>query len=292
MNDIKFSSLIKTILVLFLAAIMIACASNKPHQMQDLINKNFLQNVGLTRSSHMLDNKGNEHIKAIHIGTPSDPKVENFMTFNTNGNLIAVRKMKGENLILKLVEFKYDSRGKLTWIVPSSEYFSALDYDSLRIEYRGAKPIKSIAIKKNKEIWTEDIIFDDKESTYMFSRILDNSQNELFNLYRFEGNKISAEYHRNRVSDTNIDSTRYYYNKNNKLYKRSSIFNASTVNILNYDEFERPLKGTTMFYKKDSVAWIDNYYYLLEDRLPHSIITVSPLGWKEEINYFWEEYEK
>lgn len=256
--------------------------------MQYLVNRSYLQDIGLSKSATFLDLKGDDKIKAIHIGTPNNVEVENFMTFNEYGNLTSVSKEKGENVILKLVEFKYNQQGLLKWIVPHQEYFAALGYDSLKVIYKGKSPAKMVAMKQENQIWSEDIIFDEANGKYSFTRKSSPNSPQIYNIYKFDKNKLVGEYHRNRNTDVEIDSTRYYY-KNGRLYKKSEIFNASMVQILNYDELGRPKQGTAMFYKKDSVAWVDKYYYIMDDRLPYSIITTSPMGWREETNYFWDK---
>lgn len=289
MNKIKITHISRTIFIIFCAVIFIACASNRPHPMQYLVNKSYLQDIGLSKTVTLLDLKGDDKIKAIHIGTPNDVKVENFMTFNEYGDITSVSKEKGENVILKLVEFKYNKQGQLKWIVPHQQYFTALGYDSLKLIYQGKAPAKIVALKNEVQLWVEDVIFDDTNGKYLFSKKASSSSPELYNLYKLDNNsKLVGEYHRKRTADLEIDSTRYYY-KNGLPYKKSEIFNASMVQISNYDEIGRPKLGTTMFYKKDSVAWIDKYYYIMDDRLPYSIITTSPMGWKEETNYFWEK---
>lgn len=287
MNRIKMSHITKLIFILSTIFIFIACGS-RPHAMQYLVNRSYLQDVGLSQSFSMLDLKGEEKLRAIHIGTPEDIKVSEFMTFNEQGNLLSIRKEKGENIILKLVDFKYDKNGLLQWIVPHQYYFEGFGYDSIKVEYKGSKPHQMIALKDENAIWVESIVFDDATETYSFRKQITPHSDELYNIYKFENKKMIAEYHRTRLSDSNVDSTRYYY-KNEIPYKKSEIFNASLVHILNYDDLGRAKKGTTMFYKKDSIAWVDKYYYLLDERIPHSIVTSSPMGWREETNFFWEE---
>lgn len=284
MNTIKISHITKLILVFSSIFIFIACGS-KPHAMQYLVNRSYLQDVGLSRSVSMLDLKGEEKTKSIHVGSPSDVKVLDFMTFNEEGNVLSIRKEKGENIILKLVDFKYDKYGLLQWIIPHPYYFEGFGYDSIKVEYKGGKPIQMTALKNENPIWVESIVFDDVNEKYSFKKQITPHSDELYNIYQFENKKLIAEYHRNRLSDSNIDSTKYYY-RNGVLYKKSEIFNGSLVHILNYDDFGRAKKGTTMFYKKDSIAWVDKYYYLLEERIPHSVVTSSPMGWREETNFF------
>lgn len=284
----QLTLLTKTVFFSSVLVFMIACSSNKPHEKQYLINKNYLTTIGLGQSANFIDMKGSEPIRNIHIGLPSNPTVENFMSFDADGHLLAVQKEKSGGGVQKMVDFRYDQHGRLRWIIPNTQYFTSLEYDSLRIEYKKDKPCNTIAISKNVEIWDENIVFDDKLGSYLFSRDL-NESTKLYNLYQFNNNNLIAEYHHHRLSDNNIDSTKYDY-KNNILRKKNSVFNAATISAVDYDELGRPLKGVTRFLGKDSIAWEDNYFYLHDSKLPHSIVTTSPLGWRDEINFYWETY--
>lgn len=284
MHRLTLRLIIKILFCILITGTVVSCIGlGTPHKMQYLISRNYLATMGLNRSSEMIDLKNNEPVKAIHIGSKNDTLVNNFMLFSQKGDLLSVSKEKEGRVIYNLVEFKYDSKGKLNWIVPNVEYFTTLDYDSLNVIYKMSTPVNIVALKDGSPKWTTELYFDDKNEEYLFMRKGNNNM-ELFDFYRFSAGKIQAEYHRNREGDMHTDSITYIY-KNNKLVQRQGVFDESFFYTTTYDEWERPKLNVTRFSRADSVAWTDTYLYSIDDRIPHTVITTSPLGWKEETNY-------
>lgn len=275
----RFKLITVYVICCILAGLLMSCASSF-HKKQYLINRNYLYNIGLSKPTELLDIKGDDGISAIHIGMANDTIVKDYMLFNSDGNLLSVNKLHEPDV--KLVEFRYDSQGKLSYIIPNANHFATLDYDSLKVIYDKFIPIKLIALANNAPLWEEEITFDDNKGEYLFKKR--NNTLDLFSSYNFKQDKIIAEYHRNQINNLQIDSTKYLY-RDGLLTEKKSFFSDTYITTTVYDNEERPKHSITALSKSDSIAWEDQYNYQGFDRIPYNITTTSPLGWKEEVNY-------
>ena len=263
----------------------IGIIGNKPHKKQSLITRNYLYNLGLSKPTELLDMRGDQPIKSIHIVHENDTLIKDYMLFNDEGNLLSVKREKYD---VEVVNFKYDKQGRLIWIIPNLQQLPILEYDSINILYQGNNPSQMLFVENNNSKCSDDIIFDEDNGKYHFKRLRDG--NELYDTYIFVEENLTSEYHKNSRLDNNIDSINYYYNSSNKLIKRTGKFNESTVVNTIYDDRGRPKQNTITLSSSDSIAWTDKYLYRIDDCLPYRIVTSSSLGWSEDIDFDWEKY--
>lgn len=259
----------------------IGLTGGKPHKMQYLIYRNYLYNIGLNKPTELVDLKGDQLMSRIEVSTDGSKAVKDYMVFNINGDLVSVSREKHP---VKVVDFRYDKQGKLISIIPNLEQLPTIEYDSINIVYESNKPKKMIFMSNNAIKYADDILFDDENEIYQFKRKRDNV--ELFDIYNYTAGKPQSEYHKNRVEDSLTDSITYFYNSD-KLVKKIGKYSQTTTINTTYDRSERPIENEIILSQNDSITWTDKYFYQIDDRIPYQIISSSPLGWKEEVNFRW-----